>query len=218
MMKNLNPYPLALLLGCSLFTAACGDDDSVPEVEEENIPELITEVKLSFLPMAGTAGTLVEVMATDPDGTGPQPLATSDSIRLKGGIEYRMNIELTNGLATGEESDISAEVEEEAEEHMLFFGWTEGLFSSPDGNGNIDDRADIVNYDAAENDENGLPLGLTGTTWTPVNEEKKGSFTIKLQHQPDLDDGTVQKTTDSGSTVGDNDLDITFGIKIIPGS
>ncbi|MDQ3394846.1 MAG: hypothetical protein M3512_12145, partial [Bacteroidota bacterium] len=45
---------------------------------------------------------------------------------------YTLKLDLQNSIA-GE--SIAEEVEEEAGEHMFFFGWTSGLFSDPTGDG-----------------------------------------------------------------------------------
>ncbi len=117
-----------------------------------------------------------------------------------------MSITLVNALA--EPSDpaynITEEVEEEGDEHMLFFSWTNNVFSSPAGDGNIDNRADAVNYD--DEDANGLPLGLQ-TSWTTA-EASSGNFRIILKHQPDL------KSDTSDSSTGETDLDITFTVTV----
>ena len=173
---------------------------------KEDTPELITEVKLTFTPSGG--GTPVVVSAIDPDGPGVLDLTAEQPISLTAGTAYTLSIEFFNGLLdpTEDEYDITAEVLEEADEHMLFFSWNGG-FSNPAGNGNIDNRADAVNYQ--DNDVNGLPLGLS-TSWTTVATGASDlTFRILLKHQPDL------KTPNSGSTVGETDADVEFELNIV---
>ena len=96
---------------------------------------------------------------------------------------------------------------------MFFFAWTNNTFSNPTGNGNIDSRADAVNYTGGNNskDANGKPLGLT-TTWTSTSTlgtgTLSGTFRVLLKHQPDL------KTDLSDSNAGETDLDLTFTLNV----
>ena len=99
---------------------------------------------------------------------------------------------------------MTEEVEEEGHEHLFYFSWTNDVFSDPSGDGNIDNRADAINY--GDEDVNGLPLGLE-TVWTS-GPPSSGEFRIVLKHQPDL------KTATSESTIGETDVDITFPIKV----
>ena len=102
------------------------------------------------------------------------------------------------------EYDVTDEVEEEADEHIFFFSWTNNVFSDPSGDGNIDSRTDAVNYE--DQDVNGLPIGLA-TSWT-AGVVSSGDFRILLKHQPDL------KSATSESGVGETDLDLTFTVKV----
>ena len=181
---------------------ACGDNDP----QKEDVPELITKVTLTFTPASGSP---VVVTATDPDGDGIQSIKTDGSIQLAKSTDYTLTIQLVNGLAEpGDEAyNVTNEVESEGDEHMFFFGWTGDAFSAPAGNGNIDERADPVDYSGSM-DENGLPLGLK-TKWRSADITTHGaSFHVLLKHQPDL------KTAVSKSTEGETDLDITFGLSV----
>lgn len=183
----------------ALFTS-CNDDP-----EPENVPELITKATLIFTPIGG--GTTVTVNATDPDGEGVQDIVVDGPINLVKNKSYTLTVELINQLAnpTDPEYNITEEVEEEGDEHMFFYSWTNNVFSNPAGNGNIDSRADAVNYN--DRDKNGLPLGLS-TSWTTREAPASGSFRIILKHQPDL------KSATSSATDGETDLDLTFTINI----
>lgn len=188
------------LLFVSMFSA-CSDDDP----EKEDVPELITKATLTFTPVGG--GTAIVATATDPDGEGIQDLVIDGPINLATGTTYTLNIELINGLAAvgSDEYDITAEVQGESDEHMFFFGWTNNVFSNPAGNGNIDARADAVNYN--DEDDNGQPLGLS-TRWTTAEAAGSGTFQVILKHQPNL------KSTTSSSTTGETDLNLTFTITV----
>ena len=186
------------LLSLVIFTA-CEDDDVVPEEEEEM--EVITDVTLVF---TSDAGAVVTASAQDPDGEGVQELVVLDEIQLQAGTNYTLTFDIMNNLETPGES-IGEEIAEEDDEHQIFFAWTEGAFSNPTGNGNIDNASDPVNYNDA--DGNGNPLGLN-TSWTAGDPTTAASFTVRLQHQPDV------KTSTSGANDGDTDFELQFRLTI----
>lgn len=190
-----------LTLTLTAGLSSCDDDDP----GKENVPELITKATLTFTPSGG--GSTVVVTATDPDGEGVQDISVDGPINLSANKTYTLAIELINGLAspTDEEYNITAEVEEEGDEHLFFFAWTNDVFADPAGNGNIDNREDPLNYN--DEDSGGLPLGLS-TDWTSIATSRSGTFRVILKHQPDL------KSATSSSDTGETDLDITFNINI----
>jgi hypothetical protein len=180
--------------------SSCDDDDP----QKEDTPELITKATLTFTPSGG--GSLVVVTATDPDGEGVQDIEVDSPINLSAATSYTLTIQLINELAapSDPEYNITEEVEEESDEHMFFFSWTNNVFNDPAGNGNVDDRDDDLNYE--DEDGNGLPLGLE-TFWTTA-AASSGSFRVLLKHQPEL------KNASSTSSTGETDLDIEFTINI----
>jgi hypothetical protein len=149
----------------------------------------------------------VIVTATDPDGEGVQDISVDGPINLVADKTYALSIELINGLAspTDEEYDITAEVEEEGDEHLFFFAWTNDVFANPTGNGNVDKREDPLNYN--DEDVEGLPLGLS-TDWTTISTTRSGTFRVVLKHQPGL------KSSTSSFSDGETDLDVTFNINV----
>jgi hypothetical protein len=191
---------LTVLTAVTLL-AGCSKDDP----KKEDTPELITKATLTFTPTGG--GTTVTVFATDPDGEGVQDIFADGPIDLAANTQYILGIELLNTLVTfGQPGyNITDEVEEEGTEHMFFFGWTGGLFQTPTGEGNIDNRADDMNY--VDLDTGGLPIGII-STWTSASATGSGTFRVVLKHQP----GT--KTATSGSTVGETDVDLTFVLNV----
>lgn len=196
-MKKLNSLLLAFLIG-TLFLYSCEDDDVPPEENEE---EIITDVTLTFTPEGG--GTAITAAAEDPDGEGPDDIEVLNDIVLEPNTTYVLTIDLVNDI---EGESITEEVEEEDEEHMLFFAWTDGLFSDPSGDGNVGagNRNDPVNYN--DSDDDGNPLGLE-TTWT-TGDVGSGTFRVILKHQPDI------KSATSDSTEGESDVDLTWDIVI----
>lgn len=200
MNQQLKNFSIYLFLTFLIITG-CSTDDP----KKEDAPELITKATLTFTPSNG--GTAVSVSATDPDGEGVQDLAADGPVTLIGGTTYDLTISLINELASPDEEgyDISDEVKEEGAEHIFLFSWTNDLFSSPTGNGNIDNRADEVIY--SDNDSNNLPIGLK-TRWTTAASSRNGNFRLVLKHQPDLKNGI------SGVNIGETDMDITFTVNI----
>ncbi|MEH0157384.1 hypothetical protein V6R21_24945 [Limibacter armeniacum] len=128
-----------------------------------------------------------------------------DEINLTAGTTYTLTFEIENNLDSPGE-DIGEEIAEEDDEHQFFFSFTEDAFSDPTGNGNIDNTSDPVNY--ADSDDNNNPVGLL-TTWTTSSDAlSDGTFTVRLQHQPDI------KSSSTGANDGDTDFDLTFVLNI----
>jgi hypothetical protein len=188
-----------LAMACLGIISSCESDDPA----KEDVPELITKATLTFTP---TTGAPVVVTATDPDGDGIKDLEVDGPINLAANKDYTLTIQLVNGLAAVSDPayNITEEVEEEADEHMFFFSWTNNTFTDPAGNGNLDNRADVVNY--LDEDSNGLPLGLE-TGWTTAGISS-GNFQVILKHQPEL------KSATSVANAGETDLDVSFTLNV----
>ena len=203
-MKNILKlkYLLFAVLTLFIFTA-CEEDEAAPEEEEEM--EVITDVKLIFTPTNTLSGlATVEATAQDPDGEGVQELQVKDAINLAANTTYTLTFDIKNNLETPGE-DIGEEIKEEDDEHQIFFSFTNGAFTNPTGDGNIDNASDPINYN--DQDANGNPVGLN-TTWTTGTAQNDGSFVVRLQHQPGV------KTSSSTATTGDTDFELTFVLNI----
>lgn len=190
---------LALGISAACIFSRCEVEDPV----KEDTPELITRTTLTFTPETGDPFV---VTATDPDGEGVKDITMDKPIELEAGKTYALEIGLVNELAdpTSPDYDIDAEVREQSDEHLFFFGWTGNVFSDPGGDGNIDRRDDGIHYD--DYDANSLPLGLH-TTWT-AGTASTGTFRVVLKHQPGL------KSATSTSKEGETDLDVVFDISV----
>ncbi|MBX2899318.1 MAG: hypothetical protein KF775_06695 [Cyclobacteriaceae bacterium] len=180
-----------------MFTSGCDKDP-----EPENVPEEITRVVLVF---TAPGAAPIEVVANDPDLGGPQSMEIG-AIHLSAETNYTLTISLYNGYysATDPAYNVTTEVQEEGAEHQLFFSWSAGVFSSPAGSGNIG-TSGTVNY--ADEDENGLPLGLV-TNWTTGGAATGKELRLLLKHQPGI------KSATTTSADGESDLDITFPLTI----
>lgn len=192
-------FSFVLLASAFLLVSSCKKDNAEAP-PEENEEEIITDIILTFSPQGG--GAPITATAQDPDGEGVQDLEITKEIELAANTVYTMTISLENRI---EMEDITTEVEEEGDEHMLFFAFTAGIFSDPSGDGNLDNRADDINYN--DTDQNGNPIGLS-TTWTTGEVTTGASFTIVLKHQPGL------KSASSGSGDGSTDLDLSWPVSI----
>ncbi len=197
MKLQLKVFLLIALVGGIVLLSGCDKDP-----EPENIPEEITKVILTF---SATGAAPIEVEANDPDLDGPQPIVVG-LIALDANTTYTLSVEFFNGFyePTKPEYSITDEVEAEGAEHQLFFSWSAGVFSNPDGVGNIE-TSGTVNY--SDEDENNLPIGLS-TTWTTASATTGKTLRVMLKHQPGL------KSATSTSSDGDSDLDLTFPIRI----
>lgn len=187
-------FPMLLPLFISLCLSSCKDED-LPAIENEE--EVIAEVALTFTPVEG--GDALSFTWSDPDGGGSQNPVV-EPIVLQANTAYTLTIELSGP----NDENFTEEIEEEADEHMFFFGWTEGLFASPAGNGNLASPEGDVNYEDV--DTAGLPLGLQ-TSWTTA-APAAGTFTTILKHQPG------SKTAISTINNGETDIEIVWNLTI----
>lgn len=202
MINNFKNFRLMALLFAAITISSCNNDDDVPE--EENELEVITDVTLVFTNTAD-ANDVVEARAQDPDGLGIQELMILDEIDLEANTTYTLTYEIFNNLETPGE-DIGEEILEEDNEHQFFFSFSNGAFANVAGNGNIDTAADPIAYN--DTDENGNPVGLSTTWTTSATALAGGTFTVRLQHQPDV------KTATSGANDGDTDFNLNFVLNI----
>jgi len=200
-------YSLLATLALAVSVTSCKKDEDLPVLPpaEENNPEIFTDIKLIFTD-TNNASNVVEARAQDLDGIGTQELEVLDSIVLSTNTTYRLTYEIFNKLGGEPGEDIGAEILEEDNEHQFFFTFSNDAFTNPTGNGNIDTASDPIAYD--DKDENGIPVGLK-TLWTTSSTTlTDGTFTVKLQHQPNV------KTATSGATDGDTDFNLTFDLDI----
>jgi hypothetical protein len=202
-MKSINSKFYLLLLFAFAIMVSCSDDDDPMEMEmEDEDEETITQIDLTFTPQGDGETVTARWFDADGDGTGAPVI---EDISLAEGVTYDLSFAITNTLPSTPE-DIAAEILEEADEHQLFFAFTDGIFADPTGDGNTDNRNDPINYN--DMDSNGLPLGLS-TTWTAGGHtDNPGTFNVILKHQPD------EKTATSDVNTGGTDFDISFSLNI----
>lgn len=207
-MKAIKTIQYLLLLLVVGLMVSCSDDDEPMDMDmdmDSEEEEVINQVALTFTPEGGGSSVTATWFDADGDGAGSP---TIEDIDLLEGVTYTLDVTLTNTLNTTPE-DVTAEIREEAAEHQFFFSFTDGIFSDPSGNGNVDNASDPINYN--DEDSNGLPVGLF-TSWTAGGHtDSPGSFNVILKHQPDV------KTLTSTANDGGTDIDITFALNILEG-
>lgn len=177
----------------TIFTAilalsSCKKDDEIitpPPVNEE---ELITKVELTFTDEV--SGETYVWMQSDPDGDGGNPPIQSVDT-LPANASFSMEVRLFNETENPVE-EITVEIEEEDEEHQLFFELNDGASMS-------------IQYSDA--DGNGYPIGLSNSVSTGDSETVQ--LTVILRHNPEKSaDGVSEGNIDNAG--GDTDVEITF--------
>lgn len=181
---------LFALLTISLLTLSCSSDDDPILVNEE---EVITTLRLTLTPQAGD--TEVVFLTQDLDGDGPNAPVTTVSSPLAASTTYIGSIELLNELEDPAEN-ITLEVEEEDEDHQLFYTLS--------GNGNVS-----ISY--TDQDSNGNPVGLN--IILDSGDPSTNSLTVTLRHELNksasgVSDGDI---TNAG---GETDIQTTFNFTV----
>lgn len=174
-------------LSFSAFLNGCKDDAPDPVNEEE----LITTLRLTFTPAAGTPSVL-QFQDLDGDGGNP-PVITSDT--LNANTNYAVAISVLNESESPVE-DITTEIQNEGEEHQFFFQPAAGL---------------NLTFTYNDTDAGGRPIGLSNTAQTGA--ASGGTLTVTLRHEPDkqaagVEDGDI---TNAG---GETDIEVTFDVVI----
>lgn len=173
-----------MMFGVSALFSQCKDSGDEVEPDDEN--ELITTVNLKFTEEGTT--TISTFTFRDTDGDGGNPPSRFDTISLKPNTTYKLEIELLDESKTPVE-DITEEVEEESDEHLLIYTAT---------------PTSLLTYTYGDKDKNGLVIGLTGTAKTGTADE--GKLKVQLRHQPGTKNGTP--------TPGSDDVNLDFVLKV----
>ena len=157
MKKQLANSAIAIFIISVLFTS-CKKD-----VMEENEEEVITTMKLTFVPVGG--GANLEFSFDDPDGPGGS-VPTQQAIVLAASKTYNVTVQLLNKTASPAE-DITDEVEAESDAHRFYY--------TPSAASNI-------SVAGLNNDAGGIPLGIT-SVWT-TGAATTGKLKVTLRHYP----------------------------------
>jgi len=199
-MKTTNKLYLLALAFLALSFSGCDSEDPVPE----NDGELITDVTLIFQELDANASPVGDPMsfkASDPEGIETGQTPTVETVKLKKGSKYRMNISVTNAI---ENEDITAEILEESDEHQFYFL----------GTAFIGDSSPLTyTYD----DPSGELIGVRGTVVSAANPSTNNAqIRVVLRHDLDKNYPGADNPNfaDFASAGGESDLDITFPVVI----
>jgi hypothetical protein len=190
----------------ALPMGAC-DDVENPDSHPEG--ELITTVALTFAPVGG--GDPLVFHWADPEGDGA-PLV--DAITLDDAADYTLSVAFLNEIEQPSE-DITAEIEDEADEHQVFF--TGSAVTGPATGPNPDA---VIEHAYADQDPNGDPVGLDNTITTLG--AGTGELTVTLRHLP-AEDGQPVKgpglaeevaADGFGAIGGEDDVQVSFPLTV----
>ena len=169
--------------------ASCNNDDDNPAPVNEE--EVITTMTITFTPQG--LGAIVELQTRDLDGDGPNAPVITISGPFATDTVYNATIELLD--ESGDETeDITAEVEEEDDEHQFFFDIT----------------GDVGVIDYADQDADGNPVGLNFTFTSSMNVVN-GTLTVTLRHEPDKNAAGVSDG-DISNAGGETDIQASFNV------
>lgn len=194
-------------LGAVPLATGCGDGGN----GSQNELEVFTTVTLTFTPVGGGATVVAAFKDADGDG-GNVPIV--DPINLVAGKQYTTIVTLLNELEVPA-ADISLEVQDEGDQHQLFF--TGSAVKGPAS----DQPLAPLTHTYVDKDINGLPLGLVNNLATVAGA---GELTITLRHLPPLN-GNVAKLAELAATVkaaginsigGVTDVSVKFAVNVTP--
>jgi len=190
-----------------LALAACTDATNPDDLDEG---EVITTVRLSFTPQGG--GDALTFEWSDPEADGDPVI---DPITLSDAVDYDLSVAFLDEMQDPAE-DITEEIGDEAEEHQVFFTGT-----AVAGPASASASA-VVTHAYADEDANGLPVGLVDTIATDA--AGSGTLTVTLRHLPP-ESGTAVKvaglaeqvaTDGFGALPGDTDAQVEFALEVTP--
>lgn len=173
----------ALILG----STSCEKEDP-PIVNEE---EIITTLVVTMTPTGGGDDVVFRFEDLDGDGGNAATVTTDD---LAASTDYTLSVSFLNESESPAE-DITEEVQEEAEEHQVFYSNDLGI---------------TVNY--SDSDANGDPIGLSCSVMTGA--AGSGTFTVILRHEP-VKDASGVSDGDITNAGGETDIEVSFPISVL---
>ncbi len=172
----------ALLPALVMLMTSCHRDDD--DTQPQNEQELITTVILTFVDLDNTSSVFAWRDTDGPGGADPE----IDEISLDPETTYNLFVAFLDESDPMDIKDITEEVEEESDEHLICFSGS---------NFNAEPTA-------TNKDSNGDPLGTEASLETgPAGD---GTLTIRLKHDPD-------KTAATPCNTGETDVEVTFPVK-----
>ena len=196
------------LSALSLLFALSACSDVEDSSRDETINEVMTTVVLNF---TADDGTELEFVWADPDNTANPSI---DTIVLSDAADYTLSLSFLNELENPTE-DVTPEIADEDDQHFVFI-----TGSAVTGPATKDNPNAVVEHLYADEDDNGLPVGLDNDILTLAPGE--GEFTVTLRHMPPQNKRVV-KTADAPELVateglsaigGSNDVAVTLPITV----
>lgn len=181
-------YSLAVFAAI-LTTTACGSDDPEPVNEEE----LITTLRVTFTGTGPNEGEVVTATFKDLDGTGGNDPEITNPVLAANG-SYDVSVAFLNEAESPAEN-ITLEVQEEGDEHQVFFVANNITFT----------------YQYDDQDVNSKPIGLSGSVL--VGAAGTGTLQVLLIHEPNKD-ATGVSGGDPTNAGGETDISVTFNVTI----
>lgn len=197
------------IISSILFFAACSDVEKHDHDHHDHEHEVMTTLVLTFT--AQSDGSVSEFSWADPENDGSPVI---DDIFLQDADDYDLSLSILNELEDPVE-DVTPEIADEADEHQVFFTGT--AVQGP----SVSDNADAVIEQAyADEDDNGLPLGLSNAITTLATGT--GKLTVTLRHMPPENDNPVKieglaadvSTGGFDSIGGADDISVTFNLAV----
>lgn len=187
MKKNLLITGLLLATGGLLTFSSCSKDPEVkPEIEQEEF----NAVRIDFVRLESSGTETTDTVTVNFDKAGN---ATPSQALLKNGTTYRTLLTLSL-----DGTSINNEITEEGTEHKFFFNPS---------------AAGIISYTYNDKDANGRGIGLDGNL--KVTGTSTLNLKVILRHALDksLPDAQAWNSTTYEKAGGEDDLNITFGLK-----
>ncbi len=192
-----------------LFFTACSDVEKHDHDHHDHEHEVMTTITLTFTSQAD--GSTSEFTWADPESDGDPVI---NDITLQDADDYDVAITIFNELEDPAE-EITPEIADEEDEHQFFF-----TGSAVVGPATLDNADAIVEHAYADQDADGLPIGLSNTITTLATGS--GDLTLTLRHMPPEDgnpvkvEGLADSVANDGfeSIGGANDFAITFPITV----
>jgi hypothetical protein len=188
-MKHFRIFSIALT---ALFISCSDDDSNAIPVNEE---EVITTVTATFIPQGG--GDTVTLTSRDLDGDGPNAPVVSVSGPFISGKTYNSSVAFLNEL-TNPAQNITEEIEEEGDEHQIFY---------------IETGGSLGTFTYTDTDVNGKPVGLN-VSFNASATAASGQLRIVLVHEPNKDATDVAQgiITNAG---GAADAEVAFNVLVV---
>jgi hypothetical protein len=176
-----------LFLAITCFTSCSNDDKVIAPIAEE----VITQAVYTLISQADPSNIVVFTFL-DADGEGGLDGTSSVTGTLNAGTVYDGALTFANTI---EGEDITEEINEEKEEHQVFFQST----------------VDGMTIAYADVDANNAPVGLSSTATT--GDAGTGTLTITLRHEPTKDADGVS-SGDITNAGGETDIEVTFDVTV----